>query len=117
MRWKGHKERDREREKDHGKVGRRKENIREARYHLGRLRCTREDNIKTNLKETGHENVNLINLAHENKHWWVLVNTVNNLRVPSKATNFYTSLAVIGFTDRTPPRVLSQPALRRKRNC
>jgi hypothetical protein len=41
-----------------------------------------ENNIKTYLKETGYEDVDWIQLAHNRILWWALEHTVMNLRVP-----------------------------------
>jgi hypothetical protein len=39
-------------------------------------------NIKIHLKEIGCEDVDSIHVAQDRSQWWVLVNTVMNLRVP-----------------------------------
>jgi hypothetical protein len=49
---------------------------------LGRPRCKWEDNIKIDLRETGWDGMNLIDLAQIREHWRILVNTVMNFRVP-----------------------------------
>jgi hypothetical protein len=40
------------------------------------------DNIKIDLRETGWDGVDLIDLAQDRDQWRALVNTVMNLRVP-----------------------------------
>jgi hypothetical protein len=40
------------------------------------------DNIKIDLKETGWDGVDWIDLAQDRDQWRALVNTVMNLRVP-----------------------------------
>jgi hypothetical protein len=54
----------------------------EGRRPLGRPRCRWEDNIKMDLRETGFEDVDWINLAQDRDRWQALVNTVMNLQVP-----------------------------------
>jgi hypothetical protein len=54
----------------------------EAKRLLGRPKCRFEDNIKMDLREIRWRNVNWIDLAQERDKWWVLMNTVINLRVP-----------------------------------
>jgi hypothetical protein len=49
---------------------------------LGRPRHRREDNIKLDLRETGINGVNWIQLAQDRVQWWAFVNTVMNLKVP-----------------------------------
>jgi hypothetical protein len=39
-------------------------------------------NIKINLRETGWDDMDWIDLAQDRDQWKVLVNTVMNLRVP-----------------------------------
>jgi hypothetical protein len=41
-----------------------------------------ENNIKTDFKKRRWEDVDRIYLAQHRGHWWVLVNTVPDLRVP-----------------------------------
>jgi hypothetical protein len=40
------------------------------------------DNIKMDLRETGWDVVDWIDMAQDRDQWWALVNTVLNLRVP-----------------------------------
>jgi hypothetical protein len=49
---------------------------------LGRPRSRWEDNIKMDLRETGIDGANWIQLAQDRVQWRVFVNTVMNLRVP-----------------------------------
>jgi hypothetical protein len=49
---------------------------------LGRPRRRWEDNIKLDLRETGIDEANWIQLAQDRVQWWACVNTVMNLRVP-----------------------------------
>jgi hypothetical protein len=49
---------------------------------LGRHRRRWEDNIKIDLRETGIDGVNWIQLAQDRVQWWACVNTVMNLQVP-----------------------------------
>jgi hypothetical protein len=49
---------------------------------FGRPRRRREDNIRMDLMETGWKGMDWIYLAQDRGQWWVLVNTVMNLRVP-----------------------------------
>jgi hypothetical protein len=54
----------------------------EGKRPLGRPRRRWEDNIKMNLKETGIDGANWMQLAQYRVQWRVCVNTVTNLRVP-----------------------------------
>jgi hypothetical protein len=38
--------------------------------------------MKMDLRQVGCEGVDLMHLAHQRDQWWVLVNTVMNLRIP-----------------------------------
>jgi hypothetical protein len=49
---------------------------------LGRPRHRWVDNIKMNLKETGWDGMDWIDLSHDRDQWRALVNTVMNLGVP-----------------------------------
>jgi hypothetical protein len=57
----------------------------EAKRPLRRPRHRWEDNIKMELRETGREDVEWINLAQNRSQWWALMNTVMNLLVLQKA--------------------------------
>jgi hypothetical protein len=54
----------------------------EGKRPLGRPRRTWEDNIKMDLRETGIDGANWIQLAQDTVQWRACVNTVKNLRVP-----------------------------------
>jgi hypothetical protein len=54
----------------------------EGKRPLGRLRRRWVDNIKMDLRGTGRDDMNWINLAQYRKQWRALANTVMNLRVP-----------------------------------
>jgi hypothetical protein len=49
---------------------------------LGRPRRRWVDNIKTDLREIGWDDIDWIDLAQDRDQWRTLVNTVMNLRVP-----------------------------------
>jgi hypothetical protein len=48
---------------------------------LGRPRRRWEDNIKMDLRKTGIDVANWIQLAQDRIQWWAFMNTVMNLRV------------------------------------
>jgi hypothetical protein len=54
----------------------------EGKRPLGRPRRRWVDNIKMDLRETGWDGMDLIELAQDRDQWRALVNTVKNLRVP-----------------------------------
>jgi transcription termination factor 2 len=54
----------------------------ERRRPLRRPRRRLVDNIKIDLRETGWDGVDWVDLAQDRDHWRALVNTVMNLRVP-----------------------------------
>jgi hypothetical protein len=54
----------------------------EGKRPLGRPRPRWEDNIKMDLRETGIDGPNWIQLAQNRVQWRACVNTVMNLRVP-----------------------------------
>jgi hypothetical protein len=54
----------------------------EGKRPLGKPRRKWEVKIKTDLRETGWEVVDWINLAQDSVQWLTLVNTVMNLRFP-----------------------------------
>jgi hypothetical protein len=49
---------------------------------LGRSRRRWVDNIKMDLRETGQNGMDWIDLTQDRDQWRALVNTVMNLRVP-----------------------------------
>jgi hypothetical protein len=54
----------------------------EGKRQLRRLRCRWEDNIRTDLMETGWEGVNWMHVTQDRNQWQALVNTVTNLQIP-----------------------------------
>jgi hypothetical protein len=52
------------------------------RILVGRPRRRWVDNIKTDLRETGWDGMDWIDLAQDRDQWRALVNTVMNLRIP-----------------------------------
>jgi hypothetical protein len=54
----------------------------EGKRPLGRPRHKWEDNIKMDLRKTGVDGANWIQLAQDRVQWWTFVNTVMNLLVP-----------------------------------
>jgi hypothetical protein len=50
------------------------------RFGTGRHRW--QDDIKTDVKEMGREDVDLFRLARDTDQWQALLNTVMNLQVP-----------------------------------
>jgi hypothetical protein len=54
----------------------------ERKRPLGRPRCRREDNIKTDLRETGRSCMDWFHLALDRDQWRALVNVVVNLWLP-----------------------------------
>jgi hypothetical protein len=54
----------------------------EEKRPLGRPRLRWVDNIKMNLRETGWDGEDWIDLAQDRNQWRALVNAVINLRVP-----------------------------------
>jgi hypothetical protein len=54
----------------------------EGKTPLGRPRRRWEDNIRMDLREIGWSGMDWIDLTQDGDQWWVLGNTVMNLRVP-----------------------------------
>jgi hypothetical protein len=54
----------------------------EGKTPLGRPRRRWVDNIRLDLRETGRDSVNWIDVAQDRDIWMALVNTVMNLQVP-----------------------------------
>jgi hypothetical protein len=54
----------------------------EGKRPLGRPRSRWVDNIKIDLRETGWDGVDWIDMAQDRDQWRTLVNTALNLRVP-----------------------------------
>lgn len=63
----------------------------ERKRPLEKPSCRWEDNITTDLKETGVEDVYWIHLAQGEVQWQTPVNTVMNIRVLWTTGNFLTS--------------------------
>jgi hypothetical protein len=60
---------------------------------LGRPRRRWEDNIKMDLRETGIDGEYWNRLAQDRVQWQVFVNTVMNLRVPSRKQDIFDKLS------------------------
>jgi hypothetical protein len=56
----------------------------EGKRPLGRPKCRWENKIKLDLRETGINGANWIQLAQDRIEWQTFVNTVMNLQVPSR---------------------------------
>jgi hypothetical protein len=56
---------------------------------LARPRCRWEDKIKPDLRETGIDWANWIQMAQDRIQWRAFVNTVMNLRVPLKKQGIF----------------------------
>jgi hypothetical protein len=54
----------------------------EGKRPLGRPRCRWEDNIKLDLRETGINGANWIQLDQDRVQWQAFVSMVMNLQVP-----------------------------------
>jgi len=56
----------------------------EGKKLLGKPGCRWENNIRTDLKETGWKYVDYshIHVAKDMDQWWALITTVMNLRAP-----------------------------------
>jgi hypothetical protein len=54
----------------------------EGKRQLGRSRRRWVDNIKIDIRETGWDGMDWIDLAEDRDQWRALMNTVMNLRVP-----------------------------------
>jgi hypothetical protein len=54
----------------------------EGNKPLARSRRRWKNNIRMDLRELGREDLDWMNLAQDKEHWWALLNTVMNLRVP-----------------------------------
>jgi len=59
----------------------------DGKTSLGKSRRRSEDNIKTDLKVIGREDVDWIQLAKNAVNWWAVVNTVMKLRILYEAGN------------------------------
>lgn len=56
----------------------------EQKRLVGRILCVWEDNIATDLEETGYDNACSNHLAHDSVKWRVLVKTVKKYLCPTK---------------------------------
>jgi hypothetical protein len=72
----------------------------EGRRPLGRPRRRWVDNIKIDLRETGWDDVDWVDLAQCRDQWRALVQTVMNLRVPYNAGKFLSGCTIVGFSRR-----------------
>jgi hypothetical protein len=54
----------------------------EGKRSLGRLKCTWENNIKTDLQEVGGESMEWIDVAYDRDRCRALVNAVMSIWVP-----------------------------------
>jgi hypothetical protein len=73
----------------------------EGNRPLGRPRRRWVDNIIMDLRETGWDGMDWIDLAQDRDQWMALVNTVMNLRIPYNAGKFSSSCTIGGFSRRT----------------
>jgi hypothetical protein len=58
------------------------------------------DNIKRNLRETGWDGMDWIDLDGDRDQWMALVNAVMNLRVPQNPGKFLSGCAIGSFSRR-----------------
>jgi hypothetical protein len=77
-RWAGHVARRREKRNAYRILMRKPE----GKRPLGRPRRRWADNIKIELRETGRDDMDWIDVAQDRNQWRALVNTVMNLQVP-----------------------------------
>ena len=54
----------------------------EGKKPLGRPKRRRNDNVKMNIKETGHKCLDWSDLMQDRKKWQALLNSVMNYRIP-----------------------------------
>jgi hypothetical protein len=62
------------------------------------------DNIKIDLRETGWDDMDWIDLAQDRDQWRALVNMAINLRVPYNAGKFLSSCTIGSFSRRAQVR-------------
>jgi hypothetical protein len=67
---------------------------------LGRPRHKWLNNIKMDLRETGWDGMDWIDLAQDRDQWKTLVSAVMNLRVPQTAGKFLNSCTIGSFSRR-----------------
>jgi hypothetical protein len=72
----------------------------EGERPLGRLRHRWVDNIKMDLRETGWDGMDWIDLTQDKDQWRALVNTVMNLLVSSNTGNFLSGCTIGSFSGR-----------------
>jgi hypothetical protein len=72
----------------------------EGKRPLGKPRSTWVDNIKMDLRETGWDGMDWIELAQNRDQWRALVNTVMNFRIPKNAGKFLSSCTIDSFSRR-----------------
>jgi hypothetical protein len=63
-------------------------------YHpviLGQPICRWKDNMKMDLRETGWDSTDWINMVQDRDQWWPLLNTVMKLPLPQKVGNLLSS--------------------------
>jgi hypothetical protein len=72
----------------------------EGERALGRPRRRWVDNIKMDLRETGWDGMEWIDLAQDRCKWRALVNTIMNLRVPYNAGKFLSRCTIGRFSRR-----------------
>jgi hypothetical protein len=73
----------------------------EGKRPLGRPSRRCDDNIRMDLRETGWEVLDWMNLTYVRVHWRVIINAVMNLRVPLKTESFLTIRETISFSKMT----------------
>jgi hypothetical protein len=67
---------------------------------LGRPRRIWVNNIKMDLRETGWDDMDWINVARDRDQWRALVDTVMNLRFPQYSGNILSGCIIGGFSRR-----------------
>jgi hypothetical protein len=72
----------------------------EGKRPLRRPRRRWVDSIKMNLRETGWDGMDWIDLAQDKDQWRALVNTIMNLRVSLNAGKFLRNCTIGGFSTR-----------------
>jgi hypothetical protein len=72
----------------------------EGERSLGRPICRWVDNIRMDLRETGGDDMDCIDLAQDRDQWRALMNTVMNLRVPLNTGKFLSGCTIGRFSRR-----------------
>jgi hypothetical protein len=70
----------------------------EGNRPLGRPRCRWVNNIKMDLRVTGWDGMDWIDLAQDGERWRALVNTVMNHRIKENAWKFLSSCTISDFS-------------------